>query len=272
MDKKYVYGVNFKDNGKIYNFKSSIRCPINVTVITETEKGEQFGKVVAYIDEENIKNIDDLKEIKRISTKNDYEQYLRNLKDAEKALRECREIVKELNLDMKIINVTYTFDRKQLIFNFLADERIDFRELAKKLAAIYRTRIELRQIGARDKAREIGGVGPCGQKLCCANFLSHIDSVSMNMAKNQGLALNPSKINGLCGRLFCCLTYEDDEYLNCNEGMPEIGEYIETSSGRGQVIGKNVLSRTCKLLVNNEKIDINLNCIHKRSLENERSS
>lgn len=259
MDKIYVYGVNFKNNGKIYNFKSTVKCPINVTVITETEKGEQFGKVINFIDEKNLKNVSDLKDIIRIATKADYEQYLKNLKDAEKALRECREIVKELDLDMKIINATYTFDRKQLIFNFLADERIDFRELAKKLASIYRTRIELRQIGARDKAREIGGVGPCGQKLCCANFLNHIDSISMNMAKNQGLALNPSKINGLCGRLFCCLTYEDEEYQSCNVGMPEIGEIIETQAGKGQVISKDILSRSYKVLVNNEKIDIALN-------------
>ena len=209
MDKYYIYGVNFKDNGKIYNFKSKVKCPINVTVITETEKGEQFGRVVSYIKDSNIKNYEELKDIIRISTKTDYETYLKNLRDAESALKESREIVKELGLDMKIINATYTFDRKQLIFNFLADERVDFRELAKRLASVYRTRIELRQIGARDKAREIGGVGSCGEKICCAKFLNHIESVSMNMAKNQGLALNPAKINGLCGRLLCCLTYED---------------------------------------------------------------
>lgn len=258
MDKFYIYGVNFKDNGKVYNFKSKFKCPVNVTVITETEKGEQFGKVVTFIKENNLKNIDELKDIIRISTKNDYEQHLKNLRDAEKALKECREIVKELNLDMKMINATYTFDRKQLIFNFLADERIDFRELAKRLASIYRTRIELRQIGARDKAREIGGVGSCGEKICCAKFLNHIESVSMNMAKNQGIALNPSKINGLCGRLLCCLTYEDEEYLTCNKGMPEIGEFVETEKGKGQVISKDILNRTYKVLVNNEKIDISL--------------
>ncbi len=258
MDKFYIYGVNFKDNGKIYNFKSKVKCPINVTVITETEKGEQFGKVVSFIKDNNTKNIDELKDIIRISTKNDYEQHLKNLRDADKALRDCREIVKELGLDMKMINATYTFDRKQLIFNFLADERVDFRELAKRLASIYRTRIELRQIGARDKAREIGGVGSCGEKICCAKFLNHIESVSMNMAKNQGLALNPSKINGLCGRLLCCLTYEDEEYLECNKGMPEIGDYVETEKGKGQVISKDILNRTYKVLVDNEKIDISL--------------
>lgn len=258
MNKYYIYGINFKDNGKIYNFKSTFRCPLNVTVIAQTEKGEQFGKVIKYFDSSNVKNFNELKDVVRIATKNDYEQYLRNLKDAKNALLDCRNIVKELNLEMKVINATYTFDRKQLIFNFLADERIDFRELAKKLASIYRTRIELRQIGARDKAREIGGVGTCGHKICCSRFLNHIDSVSMNMAKNQGLALNPSKINGLCGRLLCCLTYEDAEYLECNKGMPDIGEYIETPSGQGQVISKDILNRTYKVLVNNEKIDISL--------------
>lgn len=258
MNKIYVYGVNFKDNGKVYNFKSTFKCPINVTVITETEKGEQFGKVITDLTSSNIKNLDDLKEIVRISTKSDYEQYLRNLKDAAKALKDCRNIVRELSLEMKVINASFTFDRKQLIFNFLADERIDFRELAKRLASIYRTRIELRQIGARDKAREIGGIGQCGRKICCANFLNHIDSVSMNMAKNQGLALNPAKINGLCGRLLCCLTYEDSEYLSCNEGMPEIGEVVNTPCGSGPVISKDILNRTYKVLVNNEKIDISL--------------
>ena len=256
MDRYYIYGVNFKDNGKIYNFKSKIRCPINVTVITETEKGLQFGKVVSYINNENIKNIDELKDIIRISTKKDYEEHLKNLRDANNALKQSRELVKELNLDMKMINASYTFDRKQLIFNFLADERIDFRELARRLASIYRTRIELRQIGARDKAREIGGVGTCSQKICCANFLNHIDSVSMNMAKNQGLALNPSKINGLCGRLLCCLTYEDEEYLKCSEGLPNIGEIVKTELGEGPVVNVDILNRSYKVLVNNERVEI----------------
>ncbi len=258
MNKYYIYGVNFKDNGKIYNFKSKIRCPLNVTVITETEKGLQFGKVVSFIKNDNLKNIDELKEIIRISTKKDYEEYLKNLKDANLALKKCREIVKELGLEMKMINASYTFDRKQLIFNFLADERIDFRELARRLAAIYRTRIELRQIGARDKAREVGGVGTCGRKICCANFLNHIDSVSMAMAKNQGLALNPSKINGLCGRLLCCLTYEDDEYMRCGAGLPSIGDTVKTSQGEGQVASVNILNRSYKVLVGSEKVDVSL--------------
>ncbi len=258
MNKNFIYGVNFKDNGKIYNFKSKIYCPINVTVITETEKGLQFGKVVTQINNNAIKNIDELKNIIRIATKKDYEEHLKNLKDANKALKQCREIVKELNLEMKMINANFTFDRKQLIFNFLADERIDFRELAKRLASIHRTRIELRQIGARDKAREIGGVGTCGRKICCANFLNHIDSISMNMAKNQGLALNPNKINGLCGRLLCCLTYEDEEYLKCNKDLPTIGQTITTKIGEGQVVNVNILTRSYKVLVDSELIEVKL--------------
>lgn len=257
MDKYYIYGVNFKDNGKIYYFKSAISCPMNVTVITETEKGLQFGKVVSNVENKNL-NMGELKDIIRISTKSDYEQYLKNLKDADSALKNCRDLVKELDLTMNIISASFTFDRKQLIFNFLADERIDFRELAKRLAAIYRTRIELRQIGARDKAREIGGVGVCGKALCCATFLSHIDSVSMNMAKNQGIALNPSKINGLCGRLLCCLTYEDEEYQKCLKGLPEVGDIVTIPQGKGPVVSINTLERSYKVLIDNEKIEVNL--------------
>ncbi len=254
----YIYGVNFKNNGKVYYFKSSIKCPINVTVIAETEKGEQFGKVVSIIDEKTLDKPLELRDILRISTKDDYDQYLRNLEEANRALKDCREIVSELGLDMRVINASFTFDRRQLLFNFLADERIDFRELARRLAYIYHTRIELRQIGPRDKAREIGGVGTCGKKVCCASFLDHIDSVSMNMAKNQGIALNPSKINGLCGRLLCCLSYEDEEYIRCNEGLPEIGETVSTDIGEGPVISKDILNRSYKVLVDNERVEVSL--------------
>lgn len=267
MTKYNIYGINFKDNGKVYNFKSTFHCPINVTVITNTEKGLQFGKVVSFLGIKEDKEVLEYKDIIRISNKNDFEQHLKNLRDADMALKTCRKFVKELNLDMKIINATFTFDRKQLVFNFLADERIDFRELARKLASIYRTRIELRQIGARDKAREVGGVGVCGKALCCATFLSHIDSVSMNMAKNQGLALNPSKINGLCGRLLCCLTYEEEEYRNCLKGMPNIGEIIETANGKGPVISIDPLKRTYKVLINNERLEISLGEKDGHSLE-----
>ena len=149
------------------------------------------------------------------------------------------------------------FDRKKLIFKFIADERVDFRELAKKLAAKYKTRIELRQIGVRDKAKEIGGLGPCGRPLCCTEFLSNFDSVSINMAKNQGIALNPSKINGSCGRLLCCLGYEDEMYQELKKDFPKIGEFVEKDGVKGRVSELNVLNGYYKIKTDNdEQIEI----------------
>ena len=143
---------------------------------------------------------------------------------------------------MKFIDCSYTLDRNQLIFNFLADERIDFRELAKKLAALYKTRIELRQVGVRDKAKEIGGIGPCGRILCCSTFLNDFNSVSINMAKNQCISLNPTKINGICGRLLCCLKYEDDTYSELKKNYPAIGSRIKVKDVEGKVVSQNVLN------------------------------
>jgi cell fate regulator YaaT (PSP1 superfamily) len=254
-----VYGVKFNDKGKIYNFKSdNIECPINVTVIVETEKGLQFGKVVKEINLENNKFDSNLKDIIRISTKEDYKQYLDNLKEASKALKKAKEFVKNLGLKMNIIDANFTFDKKQLLFNFYAEERIDFRDLAKKLAATYKTRIELRQIGARDKAEEIGGIGICGRTLCCTSFLKQKESVTMNMAKNQNIALNPSKINGLCGRLLCCLSYEDEEYTCCRKLLPEIGQTVKTKYGTGEVKSLDILNKKYMVEINNELFEINM--------------
>lgn len=254
-----VYGVTFKENGKVYYFKAKESYEINSNVITETEKGLQYGKIIKEItDEKVLSNIIDFKDILRLATKEDYKEYLNNLKLAEKALIKSREIASDLSLDMKIINASFTFDKSQLLINFLADDRIDFRELAKKLASIYRTRIELRQIGPRDKAKEVGGIGPCGQPLCCARFLSHIESISMNMAKNQNLALNPSKINGSCGRLLCCLQYEDEEYTKCGKGMPYVGQTIKTKEGAGQVLSVDILNRKYIVDIDGEKKEIEL--------------
>ena len=144
---------------------------------------------------------------------------------------------------MKFIDAYYTFDRKQLVFQFLADNRVDFRELAKSLAAVYRTRIELRQVGVRDKAKEISGIGSCGRKLCCSSFLSDLDSVSINQVKNQNLALNPNKINGLCGRLLCCLKYEDDLYTEFRKDLPEVGDEIKNNGEKGTVISIDIPAR-----------------------------
>ena len=248
-----IYEVVFKQKGKKYYFGSNKDYSVDDKVIVSTEKGLQLGKIVGKVDKKKLKIAEnELKEIVRIADKKDYNQYLNNTRDAEKALKKCRSLVKELKLDMDVINASFTFDKSQLLFNFIADERIDFRELAKRLAGIYKTRIELRQIGARDKAREISGIGPCGRKLCCSSFLSHIDSVSMNMAKNQNVSLNPQKINGMCSRLLCCLAYEDEEYIRCAKNLPTVGEKIKVDGEYVPVISTNILKREVTVMVGNE--------------------
>lgn len=251
MDYK-VYSVLFKNTSKPYSFKADFEVNINDNVIVETEKGQQYGKVVG-IKETNDK-FDELKSILRLSTPEDDEVYYKNLKDSISAVKKCKEFINELGLEMSVINANFNFDRSQLLINFSADDRIDFRELAKKLAGVYRTRIELRQIGSRDKAKLIGGVGICGQKLCCSRFLNQIESISINKAKNQNLALNPSKINGSCGRLLCCLCYEEDEYLRCSKGLMPVGSMIKVDGKEGTIIGVDILNRTYKVALNDEKI------------------
>jgi len=261
-----IYGITFKENGKIYYFKSNETYNINDNVITETEKGLQYGKVIKEItDEKSLNNISDFKDILRLATKEDYNEYLSNLKLADKALSKAKQIANDLKLDMKIINASFTFDKSQLLINFLADDRVDFRELAKKLASVYRTRIELRQIGPRDKAKEVGGLGPCGQPLCCARFLTHIESISMNMAKNQNLALNPTKINGSCGRLLCCLQYEDEEYTKCSKGLPYVGQTVKTKEGSGTVLSVDILNRRYVVDVEGEKVEVELGFNEQKS-------
>ena len=248
-----IYGVRFKSDGKVYNFKSEeVECPMNVTVIVETEKGLQFGKVVSEVDNYENVNKENLKDIIRISTKEDYNQHMKNLKDAKESIDFVNKCIKELDLNMSIIDSTFTFDRKQLLISFISDERVDFRELAKKLAAKYHTRIELRQVGARDKAKKVGGIGACGRELCCKGFLNAMQSVTINMAKDQNIALNPSKINGACGRLLCCLNYEDEEYRKCCSGMPSVGQTVKTEFGEGQVISLDILNRKYKVNINND--------------------
>lgn len=240
-----VVGVMLSEKGRMYYFSpNKLKLKQNVTIIVETDRGLQFGKVARepfYIEEKNL--ILPLKNVIRIASKQDYLSHKKNLKDAEKALKKCRLIVEKESLNMQIIDCNYTFDRSQLMFRFLADSRIDFRELAKELAAIYKTRIELRQVGVRDKAKEIGGIGPCGRTLCCSCFLNDFDSVSINMAKNQNISLNQTKINGSCGRLLCCLKYEDDTYSKCRECLPKIGTAITVEEGTGKVVALDILKQ-----------------------------
>ena len=248
-----VVGITFNDQKKVYYFDpSNYKLKPNITVIVETEQGLQFGKVVKTnikISADQLKG--ELKKIIRISSKDDFKKHLKNQRDAKEAIQKCKKLVKEHNLSMQIIDATYTFDRDKLIFRFIADSRVDFRALAKDLARIYKVRIELRQVGVRDKAKEIGGYGPCGQKICCARFLKDLDTVSINMAKNQNIALNPSKINGVCGRLLCCLKYEDSAYTCARKEMHKIGDKIETEHGVGTVQGLDILKQQYKVYVQN---------------------
>ncbi len=253
MNKTYV--VIFKENGKKYFFFSEENYKENDYVIVETEKGLQYGKIINVLNKPHDEN---LRKILRLADENDYKTHLKNLKDASTALKKATNIVHELKLPMSIVSASFTFDRNQLLFNFVSDDRVDFRELAKKLAYIYHTRIELRQIGARDKAKEIGGLGICGKRLCCNNFLNQIEAVSMNMAKNQNLALNPSKINGLCGRLLCCLAYEDANYTACSKNLPRVGSEIKINDKKGIVHSVDILNRKITIIVNGEKEELNL--------------
>lgn len=246
---KEAVGIILKDGGRIYYFDpNGYKLKKNVTVIVETEQGQQFGKVVKENIELTPKELKkELKKVIRISNKEDYRKNLKNKKDAKDALSKCQKLVAKKQLKMKVLDASYTFDRDKLIFRFLADNRVDFRELAKELAAIYKVRIELRQIGVRDKAKEVGGCGPCGQKLCCARFLKELDTVSINMAKNQNLSLNPSKINGVCGRLLCCLKYEDETYKECHKCMKKVGDKIQTEFGEGKIVSVELLEGKYKV-------------------------
>ena len=224
-------------------------------VLTETDCGPQLGTVKRVNYQVKEENLDlPLKKIIRLATSDDFTQFDKNINDAEKALAVARKFVTELDLDMNFVEAFYNFDRTQLVLSFLADDRIDFRELAKKLAQKYKTRIELRQIGVRDKSKKIGGFGPCGLFLCCNSFLTDFSSVSINMAKNQFLALNPSKINGSCGRLLCCLGYENDLYTELKKDLPKMGAIMETEAGTGKVVAVDVFKKTYSVDLNEKGI------------------
>lgn len=250
---KNLYVVNYA-NGCIGNFVFDKYLKNNINVIVENEKGEQFGTVIKKVE----KNFDENKfhRIIRMASTIDYNKYKKNLSDENNIILFAKKLAKELNLKMNVINSVYSFDRSQLLINFYADERVDFREYAKKLAQKYKTRIELRQIGARDRSKEVSGIGPCGQKFCCARFLNNLDSVSINMAKNQNLALNPAKINGSCNRLMCCLAYEDDIYSGNRSKLPQIGSKIKYNGKDEVVRSLKVLENKVIIFVDKERIEI----------------
>ena len=251
-----IVGVSFDSEKKVYNFDSNkLTLELDDYVVVETERGLSFGQVVVEPYEVTEKDLGkNLKLVIRKADKKDIETNKENVKLSQKALLESRKLTEKMNLDMRIIDASYSFDRSQLLFHFLADARVDFRELAKKLAANYKTRIELRQIGVRDKAKIVGGLGPCGRFLCCSSFLTDFNSVSINMAKNQMLALNPTKINGICGRLLCCLSYEDDVYTELKKGMPSVGQTYKKDDIEGKIISLNILKKTALIETKNKTI------------------
>ncbi|WP_045515590.1 PSP1 domain-containing protein [Neobacillus niacini] len=244
-----VVGVRFKKAGKIYYFDpGDLSIQKDDFVIVETVRGVEYGKAVVprkQVEEHDV--VLPLKRVVRIADHKDRMIVEENKQAAQEAYDVCNEKVNGHQLDMKLVDVEYTFDRNKVIFYFTADGRVDFRELVKDLASIFRTRIELRQIGVRDEAKMLGGIGPCGRMLCCSTFLGDFDPVSIKMAKDQNLSLNPTKISGLCGRLMCCLKYENDEYEAAKEQLPDLGEVIETPQGRGKVVGLNILERVLQV-------------------------
>ena len=256
-----VYAVEFKEGEKLYNFINlNLSIKLNDEVVVETEKGLQFGKIIKKVDNLSDKEIKLLKKIVRIATKKDYETNKKNLLLATESIDKANKLAKKENLDMNFVNAVVNLDRSQMILFFLSTNRVDFRKLAKELGNIYRTRIELRQIGIRDKAKNVSGLGVCGRKLCCSSFLDMFEPVSISMAKNQNIALNPSKINGQCGRLLCCLNYENKLYNECKKDLPKVGNKVNTEKGEGFVISVSLLNKSyVVLLKNNEKIIIKLN-------------
>lgn len=250
-----VVGISFDTGKRIYFFDpNGLDLKANDKVIVETERGKQYGTVFTSIISKKTDNLNlPLKKVLRKASSDDEKKYKSNIELAKKAMIDCERLLKKYKLNMKLIDSNFTFDREQLMFHFLSDGRIDFRSLAKDLASIYKTRIELRQVGVRDKAKQIGGIGPCGRLLCCSKYLVNFDSVSINMAKNQNISLNPSKINGVCGRLLCCLTYENEIYEEFRKKLPNIGERVKYKDKSGKVVSLDILNKSYTILTDDDE-------------------
>jgi cell fate regulator YaaT (PSP1 superfamily) len=249
-----VIGVRFRNAGKVYYFDPvDIELKQGEKVIVETARGIECGEVV-----NTVKEVDDseivapLKKVMRKATEEDIRQVEENKSKARDAYNICLEKIQKHNLDMKLIDVEYTFDNNKILFYFTADGRVDFRELVKDLAAVFRTRIELRQIGVRDEAKMMGGLGVCGRGLCCSSHLTEFHPVSIRMAKEQSLSLNPAKISGTCGRLMCCLKYEQEAYEDLLKRVPKVGALVQTDHGTGTVVYVSLLEEKVKVKLDNE--------------------
>ncbi len=253
-----VVGIRFKKAGKIYYFDPlDIDLEVGDCAIVETARGVEFGEVVLgpkKVTEEEI--VAPIKPVLRKALEEDQEKAKENREKEKEALVICQEKVEKHNLEMKLIDVEYTFDKNKIIFYFSAEGRVDFRELVKDLAAVFKTRIELRQIGVRDEAKMLGGIGPCGVTLCCSTWLGDFEPVSIRMAKEQSLSLNPNKISGICGRLLCCLKYEQDAYEDARDRLPNEGDRVKTPDGLGEIIEVNLIQETIKVKLKGEEVEI----------------
>lgn len=252
-----VIGVRFKEVGKVYYFDpDGKKLKLNDTVIVETSRGVECG-VIAIANKEVADDeiVHPLKKLIRTATKEDLKHLEDNRRKEKEALKICEQKVAEHGLGMKLVDVEYTFDNSKILFYFTADGRVDFRALVKDLAAVFRTRIELRQIGVRDESKMLGGLGVCGRPFCCSLFLGEFHPVSIKMAKEQGLSLSPTKISGTCGRLMCCLKYEQDAYTDLLRRTPKIGAIVKTPMGRGLVTETNLITQTLKVKMDNTPDD-----------------
>ncbi|MDW4285972.1 PSP1 domain-containing protein [Staphylococcus saprophyticus] len=246
-----VVGIGFQKSGKMeYYSPKGFDLDVGDWVVVESKRGLEMGRVkYAPLDVADQDVTLPLKEIVRLATEDDLLQYEKNEYDADEAMALCKETIQQHELEMRLVNCEYTLDKSKVIFNFTSDERVDFRKLVKVLAQKLKTRIELRQIGVRDEAKLLGGIGPCGRSLCCSTFLGDFEPVSIKMAKDQNLSLNPTKISGACGRLMCCLKYENDYYEEARAQLPDVGDAIETPEGNGKVIGLNILDISMQVKV-----------------------
>ena len=259
MEEIKLASVKFKSAGKIYYFSTNLKLKKDDRVVVETARGLELGEISQELKDISEFNLDtELKKIVRKATKKDIENYQKNVKDAKQALVTCKEIVSRYDVNMQLTNCEYTLDKAKVIFMYTSDDRVDFRELLKELAVVFKCRIELRQIGPRDKAKVIGGIGTCGLPLCCSTLLGEFNGVSINMAKNQMLAINIEKISGACGRLMCCLKYEDEIYSLEKERFPKIGSRVKYQDKDVKVTGLNVINEFVKIETNNGIVFVGL--------------
>ncbi|MBQ3285119.1 MAG: stage 0 sporulation family protein [Ruminococcus sp.] len=252
-----VIGVRFKEVGKVYYFDpNKLKLKQDAVVIVETSRGIECGRVaIANKEVPDEEIVHPLKKVIRVATKDDMRKLEENARKEKEALKICEQKVAEHGLEMKLVDVEYTFDNSKILFYFTADGRVDFRALVKDLASVFRTRIELRQIGVRDESKMLGGLGVCGRPFCCSSFLGEFHPVSIKMAKEQGLSLSPTKISGTCGRLMCCLKYEQEAYSDLLKHTPKVGAIVKTPLGRGLVVESNLLTRTLKVKMDNTPDD-----------------